>query len=105
MTAQTETLLILHKNEDEIQSILENLIKHGWPNDRKHVPKELKPYWPYRDELINANGLIFKGTAASIPEKAIPKIVEKLHRSHMGLEKMLLLAKVVLSIGQTYGKT
>ena len=85
MTAQTETLLILHKNEDEIQSILENLIKHGWPNDRKHVPKELKPYWPYRDELINANGLIFKGTAASIPEKAIPKIVEKLYRAQICL--------------------
>ena len=42
MTAQTETLLILHKSEYELQSKLENLIKHGWPNDRNPVPKELK---------------------------------------------------------------
>ena len=42
MTTHTETLLILRKSEDELQSKLENLIKHGWPNDRKPVPKELK---------------------------------------------------------------
>ena len=42
MTPHTEILLILHKSEDELQSKLENLIKHGWPNDRKPVPKELK---------------------------------------------------------------
>ena len=93
LTPQTETLLILAKNDDDLHARLNNIIQTGWPNDRRHLPADLHPYWPYRDALISSNGLIYKGLSALVPSRAIPKIMSKLHIAHTGVEKMMLLAK------------
>ena len=89
LTPQTETLPILAKKaHDDLHARLNNIIQTGWPNDRRYLPKELHPYWPYRDSLISSKSLIYKGLSALVPSRAIPKII-----AHTGVEKMMLLAE------------
>ena len=49
------------RNEIASNSTMQLLIqqiKSGWPSERSSVPPELKPYYPYRDELSDLNGMI-----------------------------------------------
>ena len=92
LTPQTETLLILAKNDDDLHARLNSIIQPGWPNDRRHLPKDLHPYWPYRDELISSNCLIYKGLSALVSLGAIPKIMSKLYIANTGVEKIMQLA-------------
>ena len=54
------------------------------------MPKDLHPYWTYRDVLLSSNGLIYKGVSALVPLLTIPKIMAKLHIAHTGVENMML---------------
>ena len=51
------------RNEIASNSTMQLLIqqiKSGWPSERSSVLPELKPYYPYRDELSVSNGMIYK---------------------------------------------
>ena len=51
------------RNEIASKSTMQLLIqqiKSGWPSERSSVPPELKPYYPYRDDLSVSNGMIYK---------------------------------------------
>ncbi len=54
--------------QDNILHRLAEIIITGWPENIKHVPKPIRPYWPYRDELSVENGIILKGGRILIPE-------------------------------------
>ena len=54
---------------------LRDIIVHGWPETQKEVPKVLKPYWSYCDELSIDDGIILKGSeqgAVSIRKTVLP---------------------------------
>ena len=93
LTLQTEILLLLSKQDDNIQHRLSNYILLGWPSDRSHLPKELHAYWSLRDSLTVDRGLIIEGLSALVPTSAISKTIAKLHMAHIGVEKILLLAR------------
>ena len=65
----------------------------GWPQDRRHVTKYLRQYWPYRDELTYDDTYIMKGNAVLVPSRARDYIIKRLHEAHQGLAKMLITAK------------
>ena len=42
-------------------------IRSGWPDDKRHVPIEIKEYFPYRHELSEHEGLVYKAHNVLIP--------------------------------------
>ena len=51
------------------------------------VPNELKPYWPYRDELSEENGIIFKGDRIVMPKALHQDALQRIHAGHQGSTK------------------
>ena len=52
---------------DSVLTALQQTIQHGWPNDKKKVPTNIRAYYDYRDELIVQDQLVFKGEKLVIP--------------------------------------
>ena len=40
---------------------LKKFIVAGWPNTKDELHTNIRPYWPYRDELVVIDGIILKG--------------------------------------------
>jgi hypothetical protein len=73
---------------------LRDLIIVGWPEHQKDVPKLLRPYWSYRDELAVEDGVIVKGSQqVMIPRSMQPAILEAIHAGHQGRDKCRMRAK------------
>ena len=53
----------------------------------------LKPYWPFRDELIVEDGKAMKSHRIIIPTVLQKDILTKLHAAHQGIEKAKLRAR------------
>ena len=52
---------------DPSLSSLQDIIVNGWPKRRDEIPKQLRPYWSYHDELWVEDGVILKGERVLIP--------------------------------------
>ena len=46
---------------------LQDTLGCGWPNNQSQIPNVLRPYWIFREELSEANGIILKGEKIVIP--------------------------------------
>ena len=57
----TDAKLKQELSEDESMTILCSTIQNGWPHKISQVPKEIREFWNYRDEFIEADCLILKG--------------------------------------------
>ena len=77
--AETET--------DSVLTKLKEIILSGWPNSKKHVVKELQPYWNFRDELSVVDSLIFKAHKLVVPKSLQTEMLEKIHEAHLGVKK------------------
>ena len=55
--------------EDETMNLLKQVIKSGWPDCKDEVPHNVQCYFPFRDELVIQNGLIFKVEKVVIPDR------------------------------------
>ena len=78
---------------DTILQALAEIIKEGWPDNIKEVPKDLRCFWSYREELGMAHAIIFKGKQVLIPETLREDILTQLHEGHMGIERTRRLAR------------
>ena len=56
------------------------------------VVLDIQKYWPMRHELAMIDGVAIKGKHVIIPSQLQTQILRQLHSSHMGIEKMGLLA-------------
>ena len=83
-------------SRDAILQSLKAVILTGWPSQRESLPTELYHYFNIRDELAAQDGVIFKGPKCIIPTSLRPKIKEKLHRSHIGIQGCLRRAREVV---------
>lgn len=72
---------------DENLSMLNNFVKNGWPKSIKKVPVEVKPYFKFRHEIVEFNGLLFKGDKLIVPKSKRAEIISKIHYSHFGIVK------------------
>ena len=79
-------------SQDEHLQQLKTFIIAGWPNTKDELHADIKPYWPYRDELVVIDGVILKGRHIVIPYSLRQQVLTQLHISHMGIEKTKLLA-------------
>ena len=48
--------------KDDELSLLKHIMTTGWPEHIREVPKEIQPYWKFREELTVENGLLLKST-------------------------------------------
>ena len=79
-------------NDDEMLS-LKSIIMSGWPETRRQLATQLRPYWSFRDELTVDDGIVMKSDRIVIPLRARPQILAKLHEAHQGVEKTRLRAR------------
>ena len=97
---------LIHFSSDRLQELkqktstdpelgpLRDVIIHGWPDEQRQLPKVLKPYWSFRDELSIEDGAILKGsTQTLIPKTMQPYILKCIHTGHMGRDKCRWRAK------------
>ncbi|CAH8526715.1 unnamed protein product [Dicrocoelium dendriticum] len=70
--------------EDQTFAALRDVILSGWPETKKQLPKELTPYFNFRDELTVCDGLLFKGSRILIPSSLRKEMLEHVHRAHLG---------------------
>ena len=78
---------------DPVLDQLQGIITAGWPDSIKDLPPVIRSYWPYRDELSVNDGIIMKGSRIIIPETQQKIILDQLHYSHQGVEKIRLQAR------------
>ena len=78
---------------DPTQRALQRVFYSGWPDTRKDLPKDLRPYKSYRDEIGISDGVIFKGKKVIIPDALRSDILHQLHETHLRIEKTRLLMR------------
>lgn len=81
---------------DVTMTELRHHIAEGWPEIRRQCPKFLFPFWNHRDELSFCSGVILKGERIVIPETMRAMILQRLHCSHLGMEKTKERARQVI---------
>ena len=79
--------------EDLLLQQIAGIITKGWPEHRTLCPKELLPFWNYRDELYIEDGILLKGERIIIPEILKEEALKQLHCAHQGAEKCKLRAR------------
>ena len=82
--------------QDKDISELKRLIQEGWPEDISQVPKSVKCYYSFREELIFQEGLIFKGERLTIPKVMREDMMQRMHRSHLGVQGCLRRGREVM---------
>ena len=79
--------------KDSSIQALQKVIKNGWPETKADVPVQVTPYFDVRDQLSVEEGIVFKGDRCLIPISLRPKVLARLHRSHIGIEGCLRRAR------------
>ena len=69
------------------------MIVDGWPDRQRDLHPQLRPIWPYRDELVADDGIVLKGNRIAMPASLHAESLVTLHESHQGIEKMHLRAR------------
>ena len=75
--------------QDREISELKRLIQEGWPEEISQVPKSMRCYFSFREELISQEGLIFNGDRIVTPRALREDMMQRMHRSHLGVQGCL----------------
>ena len=71
----------------------------------KHFFRQLQPdnrtgtqlhYWNYRDELLYIDGILLKGSKVNIPKDLRQIMLEKIHDSHLDVDKCTHYAREIM---------
>ena len=81
---------------DETVQSLSTTVKDGWPSLKANVPTSIVHYWNVRDEIHEAEGLLFLGQKLIIPQSLRRDILRRIHESHLGMEKCKSRARAVV---------
>ena len=82
--------------EDATLQRLYQVVMNGWPELRRSVPEDVRPYWNMRDEMSTSDGLLFAGERIVIPESMRQEMLQILHEPHMGMEKTKSRARTAI---------
>ena len=84
-------------NADPTLQKLKEYVTSGWPNTRDEVVHSVEPYFNYRDEISELNGILLKGhSAVIVPSSMQPEMRKLLHTGHPGIVNMKMKARNVL---------
>ena len=65
--------------------------KNGWPS---HVPEaDLEPFWSRRNDLTVEGDCVMLGIRVIVPQKLQDTVLQELHSSHPGIQRMKNLAR------------
>ena len=81
---------------DSALTKLRQVVLNGWPDLKTNCPVDIHQFWPYRDEIVCQDSVLFKGTKVIIPSSMYKEMLHAIHYSHMGAETCLTKAKEVL---------
>ena len=90
-----ETIREASRNDATLMELAQ-VIHQGWPAYKRDVQLSLRTHWPYRDELVTYNNIIFKGSKVVIPEQLHPLMLQRAHQSHQGSEACARRARDVI---------
>ena len=93
MTDERLTEMRASARDDYVLQQLKEVIQTGWPEEKQELPAVLAPYFSFRDELSIYDGLVFKGERLLLPRQMRPKMKERLHSSHIGVNGCLRRAR------------
>ena len=79
--------------QDTYLQQLKTFIIVGWQHTKDELQTNIRPYWPYRDELVVIDDVLLKGRCIIIPDSLKQQVLTQLHINHMGIEKIKLLAR------------
>ena len=82
--------------EDETMVTLSQTIAGGWPKHRSDCDLLIRQYWPIRDKRHVIQGVVYAGERAVIPNSMRSEMLQKLHESHLGMEKCRARARSVM---------
>ena len=68
-----------------------SFVRDGWPGQVDN--SDLHPYWGVRNELLLKGECLLRGIRVVVPHKLREKVLEELHISHPGIQRMKLLAR------------
>ena len=91
--AETTHLLKEYTKRDSILQELSHYIHIGFPDDP--IPS-LAAFWTFKDELTVSDGIIYKSTAAIVPEELRGYYLKNLHETHQSGEAALERARGVI---------
>lgn len=80
------------KNDQQLQEVLK-YIKNGWPENKYDVTELAKPFFNFKEEMSEYNGLIVKNTCIVVPKEMRSYMLKKIHYAHFGKEKCKALAR------------
>ena len=81
---------------DPVLQRLQETVNKGWPTEKSSLDPLLAPYWDIRDEVNIQEGLLLRNERLIVPTSLRKEMLEKLHGSHLGIEKCKLRARDVL---------
>ena len=68
------------------------MIVHGWSGRQHGLHPQLRPFWPYRDDIVADDGFVLNGNRIVMPAKS--HCLVKLHGFHQIIENMRLRARL-----------
>ena len=86
----------METGSDQSLQTLRSIVSGGWPEDKAQVPLCIRDYWPYREEISTQNGLLYRGTRVIIPSSIRAEMLDRAHRSHMGIQYTLNTAREIM---------
>ena len=81
--------------DTQLQSLM-SVINLGWPEARSDCPPNITEFWNFRDELSVIDGIILKGHRILVPKALRAEMLDKIHSSHLGIEKTKQRAREIL---------
>ena len=76
-----------HTSKDQVMQQLLEYVMKGWPRMQKDCIEQLRAYHTFKEEISTIDGLLFKGQRLIVPSALRSKVLQVLHRSHMGVTK------------------
>lgn len=93
ITSQAMDRLRTSTEQDESLKLVRQYVQNGWPVEQHVIPAAVKPYWNFRDEISEYDGLMFKGKKVIIPNDQKVKTISQIHAGHQGIQRTLSAAR------------
>lgn len=86
--------LVRDTDEDEELKIVKEYIKNGWPHKKpRSLNYKANQYWHCRNELHEAEGLVFRSSRLIIPKNQRLATLKRIHQAHQGVNSCVRRAK------------
>lgn len=79
-------------------------IQKGWLSSHKEFPSPLIPYLESQSELIEENGLVFRGERLVVPPSLRTEMLKGIHLSYTKMNRCLRRARELLFWPRNYAE-